>query len=119
MKKTGHEIVDSLFDEITETNVKMVNGKPHVQTPSETDFAKACKRFVAAHRTFEYWDQKSEKYTDKAVRMQWWEALEEMYEMGKVVWRGFVGEHPDPASNRQYAMFRDALLKGENLKADA
>jgi hypothetical protein len=119
MKKTGHEIVDSMFDEITETRVKMVDGKPRVQTVSDTDFAKACKKFIAAHRTFEYLDNNPDKYTDRAIRLAWWNALEEVYETGNVVWRGFVGEHPDPASNRQYAQFRELLLAGKPTQANA
>lgn len=112
------ELIANMFDEVKEVRVAKVNGNLRVQT-TDTDFIKACKRFVVAHKTFEYWDQKAAKYTDTAVRMLWWDALTELSETEQTVKRGFVGEYPDPKSNQQYARFREALLKGENLKADA
>ena len=112
------ELIAKTFDELREVPVEKVDGKLRVQT-TDTDFVKACKRFVVAHKTFAYWDRKPDKYTDRAVRMQWWDALAELSDTEKIVKRGFVGEHSDLKSNQQYARFREALLKGESLKADA
>ena len=62
---------------------------------------------------------REDKYYNKQARLAWWDALQDVYEKERAVWRGFVGEHPDPASNRQYAIFREVLLKGEKMKANA
>ncbi len=112
------ELIASMFDEVREVRVETVNGKLRVQT-TDTDFVKACKRFVVAHKTFTYWDRKREKYADKAVRMQWWDALAELSDTEQIVKRGFVGEQSDPASNQQYVQFREVLLAGKTMKANA
>jgi len=112
------ELIAKMFDELREGRVENVDGKLRVQA-TDTEFIKACKQFVVAHKTFQYWDRKREKCSDRAVRMHWWDALAELSDTERTVNRGFIGEHPDPASNRQYALFRDALLKGETMKANA
>jgi UTP-glucose-1-phosphate uridylyltransferase len=112
------ELIANMFDEVKEVRVQMLNRKPHVRT-ADTDFVKACKRFVAAHKTFEYWDRKPDKYTDKAVRLQWWDALAELSDTEQIVKCGFIGEHSDPASNQQYVQFREVLLAGRTTKANA
>ncbi len=112
------ELIAKMFDELRGVRVEHVDGKLRVQ-PTDTDFVKACKRFVVAHKTFCYWDRKRDKYNCEAVRMQWWDALAELSDTERAVKRGFIGEHPDPASNRQYALFREALVKGEPMKANA
>ena len=112
------ELIAKMFDELRGVRVENVDGKLRVQ-PTDTDFVKACKRFVVAHKTFCYWDRKRDKYNCEAVRMQWWDALAELSDTERAVKRGFIGEHPDPASNRQYALFREALVKGEPMKANA
>jgi len=112
------ELIAKMFDELREVRVENVEGKLRVQV-TDTEFIKACKQFVVAHKTFQYWDRKREKYSERAVRMQWWDALAELSDTERAVKRGFIGEHPDPASNRQYALFREALVKGEPMKANA
>ena len=112
------ELIASMFDEVKEVRVQKLNGKPHVQT-ADTDFVKACKQFVVAHKTFQYWDRKCEKYSDRAVGMLWWDALAELSDTEKIVKRGFIGEHSDPASNQQYVQFREVLLAGKIMKANA
>ena len=112
------ELIANMFDEVKEVRVAKVNGNLRVQT-TDTDFIKACKRFVVAHKTFEYWDQKAAKYTDTAVRMLWWDALTELSDTERTVKRGFVGDHSDPRSNTQYALFRELLLAGRPTKANA
>jgi hypothetical protein len=57
--------------------------------------------------------------TDPKLNVMWWDALEDVYEKEKVVWRLFVGSQPSPADNRLYAKFRALLLKGSSLKANA
>jgi len=53
------------------------------------------------------------------VNVAWWEALEKVYELEKIVWRLFVGEQPTMADNKLYAKFRELLLRGSNLNANA
>src|SRR5229473_3578442 len=91
------ELIAKTFDELREGRVEKVDGKLRVQT-TDTDFVKACKQFVVAHKTFEYWDRKAAKYTDKTVRMLWWDALAELSDTERIVKLGFVGDHPDPLS---------------------
>ena len=112
------ELIAKMFDELREVRVENVDGKLRVQT-TDTDFVKACKQFVVAHKTFCYWDRKRDKYTDEAVRMLWWDALAELSDTEQIVKRGFIGEHSDPASNQQYVQFREVLLQGETMKANA
>jgi len=57
--------------------------------------------------------------TDPRLNGEWWDSLELLYHTGKTVWRLFVGPQPDVRSNRLYARFRELLLKGSSLKADA
>src|SRR5258706_13722200 len=97
----NEELIASMFDEVKEVRVETANGKLRVQT-TDTDFVKACKRFVVAHKTFAYWDRKREKYADKAVRMHWWDALAELSDTEQTVKRGVVCERSDHASHQQY-----------------
>jgi hypothetical protein len=113
------ELIANMFDEVKEVRVQKFNGKPHVQTADDTEFIKACKQFVVAYKTFQYWDRKRQKYSDRAVGMLWWDALVELSDIEKIVKRGFIGENPDPASTRQFAIFREVLLKGEKMKENA
>ena len=112
------ELIANMFDEVKEVRVETANGKLRVQT-TDTDFVKACKQLVVAHKTFQYFDRKREKYSDRAVGMLWWDALAELSDTEKIVKRGFIGENSDPASNSQYAIFRELLLAGRPTKANA
>jgi len=51
--------------------------------------------------------------------LEWWDALELVYRAERTVWRLFVGSQPTMADNKLYAKFRELLLKGSNLKANA
>jgi hypothetical protein len=113
--------VNTMFDEIKEVNEEKVNGRLRVseQPAADMDFAKACKRFVAAHRTFEHWDSHPDKYADKKIRLEWWHALERLSNAERKVWHMFVGESPTLVDNMQYAQFRELLLAGRPTKANA
>ena len=79
----------------------------------------ACRAFVAAERRFRKLDENPACVTDPRLNGEWWDSLELLYRTDKTVWRLFVGPQPDPRSNRLYAKFRELLLKGSSLKADA
>ena len=75
--------------------------------------------FLTAERRFQKLNSHPDKVTDPKVNMAWWESLEQVYERERVVWRLFVGPQPTMGDNKLYAKFRELLLKGSNLKANA
>ena len=79
----------------------------------------ACGMFLSAERRFQKLCAHPDKVTDPKVNVAWWESLEQVYVREKVVWRLFVGPQPTMADNKLYAKFRELLLKGTNLKANA
>lgn len=121
--------IAKLFDEVTTTKVEVVNSKTHVtdeQTIAQMEreeearrMEEACGMFLTAERRFQKLCDHPDKVTDPKVNLAWWESLEQVYEREKVVWRLFVGAQPTMADNKLYAKFRDLLLKGSNLKANA
>jgi hypothetical protein len=57
--------------------------------------------------------------TDPRLNGERWHSLELVYRVEKTVWRMFVGPQPGMRAIRLYAQFRELLLKGSSLKADA
>ena len=57
--------------------------------------------------------------TDSKINCMWWDALESVYQADKALWRIFVGSQPTRAQNKLYNEFRQMLLKGSSLKANA
>jgi hypothetical protein len=130
--KTEHEldaVVAKLFDEVTPTKVEMVNGKPRIsdettlaQMEREEDarrMEEACGMFLTAERKFQKLSAHPNVVTDARLNLAWWDALEDVYQKERTVWRLFVGPKPDLRSNMLYARFRELLLKGRSLKANA
>jgi len=123
------EEIAKLFDEVTTTKVEMVNGKPRISDQATLDqmereeaarrMDEACGMFLTAERRFQKLNSHPDKVTDPKVNLAWWESLELVYERERVVWRLFVGSQPTMADNKLYAKFRELLLKGSNLKANA
>ena len=92
------------------------------QTLAEMDarnMEEACRLFLRAEQRFQKLCDYPDKVTDPKVNVAWWEALEKVYELEKIVWRLFVGEQPTMGDNKLYAKFRRVLLEGSKLKADA
>lgn len=79
----------------------------------------ACRAFVSAERNFQKLNANPHCVTDKRLNVEWWDALELVYRAERTVWRLFVGSQPTMADNKLYAKFRELLLKGSNLKANA
>jgi len=79
----------------------------------------ACGMFLSAERKFSKLNANPDCVTDPRLNLEWWDALELVYRAERTVWRLFVGSQPDMRSNRLYAKFRELLLKGRSLKADA
>lgn len=107
----------------------MVNGKPRISdeaTIAEMEreeqarrLEEACGMFLSAERRFQKLNTHPEKVTDPKVNLAWWEALESVYEREKVVQRLFVGSQPTLEQNKLYAKFREMLVQGSSLKANA
>ena len=131
--KTEDELdaeIAKIFDEVSTTKVEMVNGKPRISDQATLDqmareeaarrMEEACGMFLTAERRFQKLNAHPEKVSDLKVNLAWWEALEQVYERERVVWRLFVGSQPTMADNQLYATkFRKLLLEGSKLKADA
>lgn len=128
--KTEDELdaeIAKIFDDVTE--VKMVNGRPRISdeaTIAEMEreeqarrLEEACGMFLSAERRFQKLNTHPEKVTDPKVNLAWWEALESVYEREKVVQRLFVGSQPTLEQNKLYAKFREMLVQGSSLKANA
>ena len=79
----------------------------------------ACGMFLTAERKFQKLNANPNCVTDPRLNVEWWDALELVYRAEKTVWRLFVGSEPTMADNKLYAKFRELLLKGSNLKANA
>jgi hypothetical protein len=79
----------------------------------------ACGMFLTAERKFRKLNANPDCVTDPRLNVEWWDTLDLVYRAERTVWRLFVGPQPDMRSNRLYARFRELLLKGSNLKADA
>jgi hypothetical protein len=118
-----------LFNEVTE-NAPDGKVKKRLITDEETiaqmereeaarRMEEACGMFLTAERRFQKLCAHPDKVTDPKVNLAWWESLELVYERERVVWRLFVGPQPTMADNKLYAKFRELLLKGSNLKANA
>jgi len=116
--KTGDEIVDSMFDELISTTIKP-DGTVEANVISDETMREACGMFLTAERKFRKINAHPDVVTDVRLNVEWWDALELVYRAEKTVWRLFVGPQPDLRSNTLYAKFRELLLKGSNLKANA
>ena len=79
----------------------------------------ACGMFLTAERKFRKLNANPDCVTDPRLNVEWWDALELVYRAERTVWRLFVGPQLDMRSNRLYARFRELLLKGRRLKANA
>jgi hypothetical protein len=130
--KTEDELdaeVAKLFDEVTTTKVEMVNGKPRISDQATLDqmereeaarrMEEACGMFLTAERRFQKLSDNPNKVTDPKINLLWWQALDTVYECEKAVQRLFVGPQPTLEQNKLYAKFRELLLKGSKLKANA
>lgn len=124
--KTEDELdaqIAKLFDEVTTTPVKRVNGKPFVsdeQTIAEMEFAEACDQYIRAAKEFEKLDKIAKAQRGVPDNLcEWFDALESQYQSDKRLWLLFVGKHRSRQSNLLYCEFRNALLSGRKLCADA
>jgi hypothetical protein len=111
------------------TKIETVNGHQKISDEMTLDqmereeaarrMEEACGMFLTAERRFQKLNSHPDKVTDPDVNVAWWESLEQVYEREKVVWRLFVGPQPSMADNKLYAKFRELLLKGSKLSANA
>jgi|SRR5208282_490388 len=79
----------------------------------------ACGMFLTAERKFQKLNRNPDFVTDPRLSVEWWDSLEHVYRCERTVWRMFVGPQPSMADKRLYARFRELLLKGSSLRADA
>lgn len=119
------------FDEVVETHVapekatlkRLVSDEETLARMQREEDARrmeeACGMFLTAERSFQKLSAHPDVVTDQRINLAWWDALEDVYQKERTVWRLFVGPQPNMESNKLYAKFRELLLKGSNLKSNA
>jgi hypothetical protein len=112
-----------MFDELISTTIKP-DGTVEERRVTEDALKaeamqEACGMFLTAERKFRKLNANPDCVTDPRLNVEWWDALDLVYRAEKTVWRMFVGSQPDLRSNMLYAKFRELLLRGRSLKADA
>ena len=113
-----------MFDQITETRI--ADGKAQVRTLFDEgdlaamEFAEACEALVAAERSFEKIDRSAKAQLGIPDNLcAWFDSLEERYEAEKRLWNLFTAGDRSPRTGRMYLQFREALLAGGKVRADA
>ena len=113
-----------MFDEVVETRI--ADGKAQVRTLFDEgdlaamEFAEACEALVAAERSFEKIDRSAKAQLGIPDNLcAWFDSLEERYEAEKRLWNLFTAGDRSPRTGRMYLQFREALLAGGKLHADA
>jgi hypothetical protein len=114
-------LIGSMFDEVVSTTIKSDGTVEEVSTADHQAEAmrEACGMLLTAERRFQKLSSHPEVVTNPAINARWWDALEDVYEKKRTAWRLFVGPQPTMADNKLYAKFRELLLEGSNLKANA
>ena len=112
-----------MFDELISTTIKP-DGTVEERSVTENALKaeamqEACGMFLTAERKFRKLNADPDCVTDPRLNVEWWDALDLVHRAEKTVWRMFVGSQPDLRSNMLYAEFRELLLKGRSLKANA
>jgi hypothetical protein len=113
--------IKSMFDEVVSMTIRRDGTVEKVSTGDHQAEAmrEACGLFLTAQREFEKINAHPLRVSDIEINCRWWDCLERTYEAEKAVWRLFVGPQPCMEDNKLYAKFRELLLKGSNLKANA
>jgi hypothetical protein len=104
--------MNSMFDEITE---HAPDGK---EVTERNEFRRACDQFVRAQRRFNRIDLhvRTDNATDAG---EWFGALKQKYVTEERLWELFCAGFETTQMSRLYLEFRDCLLSGRSLKADA
>jgi hypothetical protein len=108
-----------MFDELISTIIKPDGTAEETRWAHEEAMREACGMFLTAERKFRKINSHPDVVTDPRLNGEWWDALDLVYRAEKTVWRLFVGPQPDLRSNMLYAKFRELLLRGSSLKANA
>lgn len=118
-----HVQIAKLFD-LSSENTPEIKAKRRLisdeETLAEMEFSEACDEYVRAARRFEKLDRiaKAQKGIPDNL-CEWFDALEEQYQADKRLWLLFVGKDRSPKSNKMYCEYREMLLSGRKLHADA
>ena len=131
--KTEDELdaeIAKLFDEVTTTKVEMVNGKPRISDQATLDqmereeaarrMEEACGMFLTAERRFQKLSDNPNKVTDPKMNAAVVGRLGAQSTSARKLSSVFSwGRSLRMAENKLYAKFRELLLKGSKLKANA
>ena len=106
-----------MFEELIEYNTRPKPEK-HM-SEDEEKMNLAVREFLVAEQHFKRMDAHPLKVSKKEVNYNWWCALERMYEADKALWHLFCGPDKSLRSNMEYAKFRQRLITGVPVRADA
>jgi hypothetical protein len=117
--------IETIFDEVKEVHVEMVNSKPRV-TDEETiaqmdahEMENACADLVHSWRRFKEIDDRPGAATDPNQEVEWWRRLDALGLADGSLKERFLGRDRSPASIRHYAKFRRKMVLGERYRTDA
>jgi hypothetical protein len=120
------KLIETMFDEVKEVHVEMVNGKPRV-TDEETiaqmdaqEMESAVAELTQAWRRFREYDRRHpDAALDPEHGLYWWRLAEYLMLANNRTKDAFLGRHRDPASVRQHDKFRRKMLLGQRYRTDA
>ena len=121
----AEKLTETIFDEVKEVHVEMVNGKPRM-TDEETiarmeaqEMENACAELVHSWRRFKEIDDRPGAATDPKLEVEWWRRLDALGLADGSLKAQFLGRDRSPASIRHYAKFRRKMVLGERYRTDA
>ena len=88
------------------------------QQAEEMEEAQAA--FLVAEKKFRALDSDSEVVTNTHKNVQWWNAMEALYQADRTLWELFTAGDRSVKSNQMYDSYRERLVRGKRLyRADA
>ena len=122
----AEKLIETMFDEVKEVHVEMVNGKRRV-TDEETiaqmdaqEMENAVAELTQAWRRFREYDRRHpDAALDPEHGLHWWRLAEYLMLANNRTKDAFLGRHRDPASVRQHDKFRRKMLLGQRYRTDA
>jgi hypothetical protein len=118
------ELFDAVADQTPQSKAKrLISDQAQIEQLEREEEAErmreACGRFLSAEREHQRLSARHDVVSNSKVNCLWWDSLERVYELEKVVWKLFVGNQPSPEQNKLFAKFREMLVQGSRLKANA
>jgi hypothetical protein len=117
------KLIESMFDEVVETHVKLVDGKHVVVTDEETIAQMDASAMAEAVNDFGFWAKKFRDSNGGDPRHGrangWWVNLQWLALADAKLKDLFCGRDRSPESIKRYHAYRLQLIEGGSSKADA